>query len=296
MARYCFYCGRELEPGEKCDCRHHQESRGAQSDQTDTGHSSGSSARKNSTDIKSKKKKRPAQKKSRKTPFQTKRTVDSQHHTAALRSLFRDALKHAGRLLAHPAEQIQRYALGTGHRAVPLFLILLGTMSGLLTVQATEQTYLKTIFGLSIVSAQFGGQLSSRLFLFIEGAGIGLSLFLLHTLIYHLLLRYVFRQAFSFHRLINALSPSGFFSALFLLAGSMMLAGSFINTLLMVVAAIVIAILVQSTALRQATALTDNQVIILTATAMFMLLSLIALILNLSLPVLEALRKDSFLI
>lgn len=295
MARYCFYCGRELEPGEKCDCRHHQESRRTQANKQETGSSSGSSARKASADTRQKRKKRPL-KQSRCTPPRQSQKKAPPLQTAALRERLRDALKHAGRLLSQPAEQVQRYALGVGHRGVPFFLILLGTMSGLLTVQASEQIYLKTIFGLSIVSAQFGGQLSSRLFLFIEGAGIGLSLFLLHTLIYHLLLRYVFRQAFSFHRLVSALSPSGFFSALFLLAGSLMLAGSFINTLLMVAAAIVIAVLIQSTALRQATALTDNQILILTATALFMLLSLFAMILNLSLPVLEALRQDSFLI
>lgn len=334
MARYCFYCGRELASGEKCDCRHHQTSQPAEPEKSEAGKTEGhndagqsrqyksagsrSSAHKKAVPISgsftsarrffalfnpftsASGKKKPQSSRQRFKSSWTNRADSNRSSKSTVNpTIKQDAMQAAralSRYLAQPADEIRLTAESGTRRPFLGMLLFQAVLAGLILVLATEQPHLRTVLGLNIASAQQGGSLISRLFLFTQGAGISMAGYLLQILLYHLLLRHIFRQAVSYLRLLKGLSASCFFSSVFLLSGILLISGSFFGTLLVVTAAYAMSLIAQALALRHAAKLDENQVIVLVAVSALIFCSVIALIFNLSLPVLDALLKQSIII
>jgi hypothetical protein len=131
------------------------------------------------------------------------------------------------------------------------------------------------------------------LFIFLQGFGISLAASLLLTLIYQLSLRYLFRKPVGFRQLLSGLSPANLYFLLFMLAAVLALPASFLSALMMLMTGFAVAALAHYLALRQLSGFDDNRCLILTAFVLMLYTGIVAMMLNLSLPVLQALMNQS---
>ena len=234
MARFCFYCGRDLTNGEKCNCRTMivpagscagRKAAGAQRDRL------------------------PAARK--RTARRPPRSAGAKHAAVrfpmAIRQLFQQsseipAVSADGKPGARPAPLDSRtrptrrlstsagpvfglmlYRLGQYVSGLPkasarrprkltrqpvlLVLILQGAAGGLFLLAAARQTIMQALLSLNMSLVQTSTSFINSLFIFIQGFGISLAASLLVALLYHLAMRFLFHQPASFQRLLAALSP-----------------------------------------------------------------------------------------
>ena len=375
MARYCFYCGRELSTGEKCNCRHHQQAKStdnpkqagdsqqsgsadSRSDSRHTGQSySGASSAaadsRQASDKAASSQKRAAQKRAGKYQSQSfkrfwqqlKKRFSSGGHASKNRNKANSSqtrqstgrssshASHSGRAYSRHASQAgghqtsgqtasrRRGSTGLSEKARKIALYFIQPVDqmreiaaqrtaqpvlqlvffhaftfGMFFLLATDQQHLRMVLGLNVASAQQGNSLMVRLFLLIQGVGMGAAGYLLHVLIYQLLLRYVFRQAYAFRQLLTGLSGACFFSGVFFLGSVFLLSGSFFSALLLLLTGFAATLLMQRIALHEISGLDENRLLMLTILAAMIFTSIIALFLNLSLPVLDILLEQSIII
>lgn len=340
MARYCFYCGRQLNSGEKCGCRSAGNG-GASAQQARSGPESqpeperadasqkGQSARQSSpfgghlkptnwlkrlitafnpwagTDAAS------AQRPSGKTAFGTGSSAGRRKSASGPRSSARhrqaspvrfdrhrllSGLRAAGNYFVHPADQISQSVRAENRLASLLILALNGITGGLFLNMATRQPHLKVLFSLNTATAVGRQTPGTFLFLFIQGFGINLAASLLLVLIYHLSLRYVFHRPTGYMKLLHSLCPSVLYFSVFVLSGLLTLNRSPFTALLMAVAGFAVAAVIQFLSLKQLTGLEDNRSLMLISFVLLVFSSILALMFNLSLPVLNALLDQTAII
>ena len=344
MARYCFYCGRQLSAGEKCGCRNTGKT--SQSQQTQTSQSTQQSqqneqnrgSQQNRGGQQQKQQARPGhaeqasgqaktagrqprnlwrrlvaffnpfagptgrtaaagRNKAGGSPRQTAQAANSRGKSGwPDRQALTAALYQAGRYFVRPVERIRQTVQSGSRTAVLVILLLNGITGGFFLVLAAAQPHLQAVLSLNIAVVNNGTRFISQLFLFIQGFGISLAANLLLTLLYQLVLRYVFHQPAGFMRLLNSLSPAVFYSTLFLLGGMLTLMGSPFSALLMAAAGFALSALAQYLAMRQLTGFDENRSFILISFVLLIYAGVLSLLLNLSLPVLNALLDQSAVI
>lgn len=177
-----------------------------------------------------------------------------------------------------------------------LILALYGVTGGLFLNMATRQPHLKALFSLNTATAVGRQSPGTFLFLFIQGFGINLAASLLLVLIYHLSLRYVFHRPTGYMKLLHSLCPSVLYFSVFVLSGLLTLNRSPFTALLMAVAGFAVAAVIQFLSLKQLTGLEDNRSLMLISFVMLVFSSILALMFNLSLPVLNALLDQTAII
>jgi len=330
MARYCFYCGRELAAGEKCNCRSTGGTKSQAAGQADDSGQAGRPAAGATADAgKAGSAGKAGNRRSKQSiwqriwqsfnPFVTSkrqtgptaaasRTAGgsdrgpTQAGTRQNRSFRLDRatllpeLKQLVACLVQPAEGIRQVSQGDSRLAVLVTLLLRSVGSGILLVVISRTPLMRSLLDLSVVNVTAAGSAGSGLFLFLQGFSGSLAASLLLALIYQLALRYIFRQPIAYGRLLSALAPAWLYGSLFVIASLLTLPASFISALMLLTAGFAVAALAQFLALRLMTGMDENRVVILVAFVLVIDTGLIALLLNLALPVLLALMNQSAII
>jgi hypothetical protein len=301
MARYCFYCGRELKTGEKCGCRSTGKAGSAPaSGQAPTGQA-GSANRQSGRPgaAQSSQSGRPGRQAS------SSRFGNSTIWQRLLRAFnpfadsgrsARTAWHKASRYFLAPADTIRQSAQTVSRLAMTLILTGSGLAGGAFLLLGVRQAHLQLILSLNLATATAGFSLRSQFFLFVQGFGISLSANLLLILIHQLALRLIFRAQIGFRRLLTAMTPAILYSTVFLLGALFLLSGSPYSALLTVAAGLAASTVAQYLALRQVTGFDDNRCLILVCLILLLYTGSLALLLNLSLPVINALLDHSAII
>ena len=335
MARYCFYCGRQLNSGEKCGCR--AAGNGGQTAQTGSDNRPGKDTQGANDDARQAKGRqdgsarqptgqtsRFAAKKVKSSWYQRLVTAfnpwaktsahpgtagsgykaqqgrpasaGSHKQTGAShfdhRSLL-NGLRTAGSYFIRPADRISQAVRSENRTASLLILTLNGIAGGMFLIMATRQQHLRVLFSLNTAIAVGNQSIGTAVFLFFQGFGISLAASLLLFLIYHLALRYIFHHPTGYIKLLHSLSPSVLYFAVFVLAGLLTLGRSPFTAILMGMAGFAVATVAQFLALKQLTGFEDNRSLILICFVMLVFSSILALLLNLSLPILNALLDQT---
>ncbi|MBP8988822.1 MAG: hypothetical protein KBG64_01205 [Clostridia bacterium] len=304
MARYCFYCGRELKPGEKCGCRTAAQYAQAQQKPKDQSKDEQkASKQKTTTGLKSlwrriigffnpsdqpnktrhQVKTKSAGGPSKRPPFFSRKTGQLIWHQAI------------GYLL-RPIETINRPD-PVGNRFLSVILLFLaGLLNGFFLLISAHQPQLKFVLSLNSATASLGSGTASNGFLFIQGFGMALAAVFLLAFVYYLALRFVFRRFVPLISLIVNLNPVFFYGELFMIAAMLVLPGSVFSALFMLVAGFGLSALAQFFVMRRLTSFDDNRTFYLVGLVLLIHTAALAFILNLSLPVLTALLDHSAVI
>ncbi|MDW7659700.1 MAG: hypothetical protein SCM11_21225 [Bacillota bacterium] len=298
MARFCFYCGRELKTGEKCGCRTASQHEQPNLSQHKTA-TKPEKNRQNSLFHRLVRFFNPFAGKSQGPrpyvqPTQKKTSKQRQYQSFRLDRMTKSQVWQQMRtFMTRPVDAIEQ-ADREGSVLLSLTLLaLLGLSGGLFLVIGIRQPQLQMILSLNSATASAGSAAQSYWFLFIQGFGMGLVVALLLVLTYHLALRAVFRTAVSFVRLLISLSPACLFMALFLVASLLVLPGSVFSAFMMLVAGFGVSAIAQYLVMRRLTSFDDNRCFILVSFVLLIDTSILALLLNLALPVLNVLLDYS---
>lgn len=301
MARYCFYCGRELKPGEKCGCR-----TASQQDQPQTAQASQNPkpdkarvSRQNSLFRRIVRFFNPFAGQTQKTQRVRSTAAPKAKKTGQpfrLSQNDRQVWHQVVALLTRPADALSSVSQAGGALLPFVLLLLLGLAGGLFLIIGIRQPQLQMILSLNTATATAGSVRQSDLFLLIQGFGMSLSFALLLVLTYHLALRTVFQTVFGLSRLLTALSPAFLYLALFLIAALLVLPGSVFSAFMILVAGFAVSAITQFLVMRHLTRFDDNRCFYLVALVLFIATGILALLLNLSLPILNALLDQSVVI
>jgi hypothetical protein len=321
MARFCFYCGRALADGEKCNCRSDGRAERTASQtagQPSGGRSSGSPAgakagaaggSTQSGNSATASRPRPAvstfAEKARVffqsvNPFAASgksRAGNDQRRNARRTSLswagIRQTLRHLAQYLLRPAESARLAAQETERQPVLLVLTIQAMAGGFFLLAAARQSVMQALLSLNIASVQESVGFINGLFIFVQGFGVSLASSLLIVLLYHLALRYLFRQQTSFRQLLAALSPAFLYAAVFLLAALFALAASIFNAVMLLFVGFAIGAVLHFLALRKVAGLEEDRILTLVIFVLVLFTGIMAILLNLSLPVLRILVDQS---
>jgi hypothetical protein len=311
MARFCFYCGRELTIGEKCACR----SAGgpaSQAAEPETGHQSGKADQRHSQKAQPKARSarthaaaqakgpagRPAY--SAETGYGTHASYAG--YTSAARNFhinwksFTALGRQLGQYLVRPGDSTRDAALGNTRQPILVVLLLQGICGGFFLLTIIRQSLLQALLSLSISALPQTGSFLGSLFVFVQGFGISLAASLLVTLLYQLSLRFLFRTPFTFQRLLTALCPSFLFISVFLFAAMITLNASIFNSGMLLLVGAAAAAMLHMLAIRQMTGMDDNRVLTLVIFVLIIYTGILALLFNLSLPVLRILIDQSVVV
>ncbi|MDD2457153.1 MAG: hypothetical protein PHQ83_01435 [Eubacteriales bacterium] len=317
MARYCFYCGRELASGEKCNCRSHAAGGSHQEQVRQTHSSAGPTQAKTSQSSSSQTKtttgphatgsrtgstkaKGPGfwsrfqsattnsqpfgQKKHRSGSFGPKKTLD----TAAILAGFGQYLRY----LTRPVDSIRQAVQYLNPHRLLVVSLIHAALGGFAMVRVDQLGTLDLLLQLTQVQLTANPFLAG-LFLFIQGAGVALVFDWLLILVTHLTLQYVFKTPYALTRVAASFVPVIFYLALFQLLALMSLTLVPVASLLTLAAGLAIALLVLYLAIRQLTGFDENRCFVLVTFVIVVFTSLMSLVINLALPVLTLLLEQS---
>lgn len=296
MARYCFYCGRALSPGEKCQCREKgndpiaQKGTGESTDKQ-SGSSEKFSASKKTKDSFFNFKHKPAAGKSKKKSFNSASSFQMPDRMAVL-----TGLRQFARFFTRPVETIRQSAQYANKRKAVLLLLLNCVFGGFLLLAMSGQDQLGKIMQLTIVQTQLSNGFSNGIFMFIQGAGFTLSLYGLLLVLVYVVLRWIIRQPVDLIRLISALSPISFYSTIFVLLAILSLPGSLIHSALLLASTLAIVILTLFISLRQLSQLDENRIFSLIVLILIAYSAIVSLLFSLILPLLTTLFDRSIVI
>lgn len=324
MARFCFYCGRALADGEKCTCRS-QDSQADSASSQATGQATGQPAGGRSSgnpasatagaaggtasSSGSRAARSPAAagfaEKARRF-FRTNNlfgTESKQQHGNRQQSTsrrvdlswagIRQTLRHLAQYLIRPADSVRLAAQETERQPVLLVLTIQSVAGGFFLLAAARQSVMQALLSLNISSVQGSVGFINGLFIFVQGFGVSLASSLLIVLLYHLALRYLFRQQSSFRQLLAALCPAFLYSAVFLLAALFALAASIFNAVMLIFVGFAIGAILHFLALRKVAGMAEDRVLTLVIFVLVLFTGIMAILLNLSLPVLRILVDQS---
>ena len=327
MARYCFYCGRELTSGEKCDCRTTGSHSGGTSDTADRAGTDTATAGRKTTGPASKSKKAGSTKSqpkssSEREPFfkrifnpinpfasgQSGRSSSSRPKQQQRPQKARPAaqprqpitarnvlleLQQFVTYLTHPADSVRSALQKTSRRFVLIILVLQGLCGGLFLLVAASRPMVRALLSLSNATASGSVNFANGIFLFIQGFGVAVVATLMLALLYLLTLKYLYRHPVPFQDLLAVLSPATLYFTVFLLAALLTLSSSVFSALMLVVAGFAVAAIAQYLAMREVAGTDDNRSFVLVTFVMLIYTSVLSLMLNLSLPMLLALLETS---
>ena len=319
MARFCFYCGRELLSGEKCSCRTAggataqdmpvggQETKG-QPDRSASGNRTGTKPkgqafRRFFQSFNPFVSSGSAQPKSAGNSSRAKQTRPPVH-TAGTRPIAKPVtlqsvltgLRIFAAYLSRPADSIRSAVQSGSRQSVLVILFLQGICGGFFLLTASSKAILRVVLSLNVATLAEGNTLLSNMFIFMQGFGINLAGSLLLVLIYQLALRYLFKQPTGFMRLLTSLSPSFLYFTIFMLLSLLALPASIFSAAMTMLSGFVIAALAQYLAVRQISGFDENRSFILITFVMLVFTGILALLLNLSLPALSALLGQSVIV
>lgn len=286
MARYCFYCGKELKRGAKCGCRatsqEHQEPEKQQRPASQRAQSV---------------QEKPKQSFIKRiidyfNPFQRKdpqknRSGGSQRTNRTSRSSFfrsqkstRSPVSNQPLLLfiTRPVDAIRTVHLSERSQTTGLIFVLNGVLTGLYFYAVSKQPQFRLIYQIGTETGA-ASPINSWLLL-IQGLVIGIASGFLMALLYLLAIRFIFRQSIRYISLLNGISPALIYSALFILASVLVLPSSIISALFTLVAGFGLSAIAQYIAVRRLTSFSDNRCFMLVALVMLFYTSLMALLLN----------------
>lgn len=321
MARYCFYCGRELYTGDKCNCRSNDKAQSTTQSSAENasgyayaaGSTSSAGTASEKTTTQSARKNRPKGKKFSSffqsfNPFAantgtqqsarsqsrpkarpvTPRQKPSPRTTAPLNlQTILQYLRRFGLYLARPADSVRSAVQNGSRRSALGLLVLLGACSGLFLLTAANR--ISSILPLFVVS----NALADNVLMFAQGFLIAVGASLLLTILYYLALRFLYRQPVAFFDLLIGFAPSTLYLSLFILLGVLSMAGSIFGALMMLLVGAVVAVIAQYLALSKVSGFDDNRNIILITFVMMIYTSVLAMLLNLTLPILQALLEST---
>lgn len=305
MARYCFYCGRELQRGEKCGCRttprdqQEKEQTAGQPQQSWTPNKK--TQRQKIKPLFWKRFKQRFARFSQKATQQPKRTSatnsrSTSHRPAINRQPKSPYIRQMLGFLTHPADSINKPDHQIAAATSLMLLLVAGLLCGLFLVAASRQPQLQQFVSLNHVSISGGSKVLAQFFIFLQGFGSGLALFLLPALLYHIILRLSFRYHVSIPVLITRMNPAFFYAELFLLGALLVLPGSIFSSLFMLATGLAASTLAQFLVLRRLTSFDENRCFVLVALISLIFTSIVALLANLAMPVLQALLDHSVVI
>lgn len=319
MARFCFYCGRELISGEKCNCR-------TAGGSTTQAQPAGDQESKSQPDRSSPKPKTGA--KPRKSAFQSffqafnsssgpgaaqpkaaagssraKYTRPPVYNASSrpranpitLQSVLVQ-LRVFAAYLSRPADSIKSAVQSGSRQRVLIILLVQGAFGGLFLLTASSKAILRAVLSLNVATSADGNSLLSSVFIFMQGFGINLAGSLLLVLIYQLALRYLFKQPTSFMRLLTSLSPAFLYFTIFMLLSLLSLPASIFSAAMTMLTGFIIAALAQYLAIRQISGFDENRSFLLLTFVMLIFTGILALLLNLSIPALSALLGQSVIV
>jgi hypothetical protein len=318
MARYCFYCGRELASGEKCTCRS-QAAGGSHQEQARQAHNSqgssqakgssqgkGSQARSSSATGQSGPKAGSTRTKgpsfwsrfqsatTKSQPFGPKKTPPGSFgqkkalDTAAILAGFSQYL----RFLTRPVDSIRQAVQYLNPHRLLVVALVHAVLGGLALLRVDQLGTLDLLLQLTQIQLA-GHPFVAGLFLFIQGAGMALVCDGLLILVTHLTLQYVFKTPYALTRVAASFVPVIFYLALFQLIALMSLTPVPVASLLTLAAGLAIALLVLYLVIRQLTGFEENRCFVLVTFVIVVFTSLLSLVFNLAMPVLTLLLEQS---
>ena len=311
MARFCFYCGRELATNEKCNCRTHQAGPGPQSTAQPGGQSSTSQTRtdpgKSRTDPGQKAYSQPfqgtagqsgaAQAKSR--PAWT--SWFSQSTTKQPRSQAKPAFNKAAalagaqqflRYLSRPVDTIRQAVQAADTGRLTTLLLLHAALGGVAALLLSQLGTLDLLLQLTVAGSADNPALGA-IFLTFQGFGLTLVLDFLLIIVTHLALQYVFRTGYSLVRVAASLSPVFFYNILFMILALFSLSAVPISSLMTLAAGLAVSAIALYLALRQLTNFEENRCFMLAVFILLVHTSLIAMLISLATPVLTVLLDQT---
>ena len=322
MARFCFYCGRELSSGEKCNCRStgktHTSSAAPGSGSAgnvhaqSTGSSKASAAGKRTgRQIKGNVFKRffnafnPLASGSANRANATgnargtgKRTTGQAYKAQPVRNPL--TWKHAllsirrfGHYLASPTDSIRESVRGGNGRTVLLILLFQGFCGGFFLFAASGLPLIRSLLSLSMATLSSDSNPTISFFIFFQGFGISIAATLMLVLLYQLALRFLYRSPAPFFTLLSGFSPASLYFSIFLLAGALTLSSSIFSAFLLALAGFAIATAAQYLAVSEISGFDKNRSFMLVTFVMLIYTSVLSLLLNLSLPFLKVLLDQT---
>jgi hypothetical protein len=309
MARYCFYCGRELNAGEKCNCRSGGETSEKKTDSKEPkehARSTASASGDTSETYAGRAGSRPESGKAH-SEKQTNKTHSSSRPGAShqssrprgagrpffanlnLRSL-RAPLAQVWQYVVRPADSMASAAAGSASQPVALVMAIKGLVGGLFFLIVINRTLLKSVI---VIPGLDNAGFMSGLVYFLLGFCITLASSLLIALLYFVLLRFVYRRPASFRQLMAGLCPSFFYVTIFLLLALLAIGSTIFNAAMLLVAGYAISVLAQAMALRETLGQGENRGFSLVVMVQILYVSILATVLNLGLPMLRALLESS---
>ncbi|MDD2533221.1 MAG: hypothetical protein PHC86_00790 [Eubacteriales bacterium] len=282
MARFCFYCGRELATGEKCDCRVHQST------------SAGSATQTKQAPPPPQAPPRPKAAPQGKAAHTTRAS-----HTARPKSgpVFDKAAILAGvqqfvRYLARPVETIRQSVQYADPRRLLTLILLHAALSGVAALILSQLGTLDLLLQLTVAGSADNPALGA-IFLAVQGFGLTLAMDLLLIIITQIALKYVFKASYSLVRVASSLSPVFFYSILFLVLALFSLTAVPISSLLMLAAGLAVSAIALYLALRQLTNFDENRCFMLVVFILIAYTSVISMLLSLATPVLTVLLDQT---
>lgn len=305
MARYCFYCGRALSPGEKCTCR--EDSR-KKTDSADGSDQQASHAK--TTESFSKKdpatgsqaNKRASSSWAEKLNQQREKNRTARAKAAAgvkprSKPIFRKpdkmavfaSLQQFIRFFTKPADTVRQAVQFADRRKAVILLTVEGLTGGILMAALAAKDEISGLFQLTIIQTGSRSAILNGLFLFMQGVSLVLSLHLILAALLYFLLKIFVRQPVDFTRLISSISPISFYSAMFLLMSSMAMRGSMFYAVMLLVACFGMTMMMMFITLRQLCQIEENRAAGLTALLMTAYAAVISLMISQIAPVLKTL-------
>ena len=317
MARYCFYCGRELNTGEKCNCRStSSDSRTSEKSQATPGSGSGSGPGANPAagartkepvkkesifkriinainPFASGNSNRPVAAPKAKRPRPVKaRPAAQPRQPVTLQSVLK-GLQQFGAYITRPADSVRSSLHKANRRFVMIILLLQGICGGLFLLVTASRPTVRALLSLSNATASGSINFANGLFLFVQGFGMAIVATLLLALLYNLTFKYLYRHPVSFRDLLAVLSPAALYFTVFLMAALLTLSSSVFSALMLIVAGFAVAAIAQYLAVREIGGTDDNRSFVLVTFVMLIYTSVLSLVLNLSLPMLLALLDST---
>jgi hypothetical protein len=193
------------------------------------------------------------------------------------------------RYFTKPADTVRQSIQFSDKRKAFILLGIEALMGGFLLMGVSGQKYITSLFQLTIVQTNLHNPVISKLFLFAQGISMVISLHLVLTALLYLTIKIAARQTVDFIRLLTAISPISFYSALFMLLSLSALPGSMFYAIMLLIAGFGASTLITHMTFKHLCQLDDNRTFGLTVVLMTAYAAVISLLISQIAPVLTTL-------
>jgi hypothetical protein len=263
MARYCFYCNKELQPGQSCDCRHARKIHGeATDDHASAPADEPQPATGNVADAANTNDGATAEPKARRSRRRSRRT-DSPRQTSGIPRAngFRQAFAFLLNFFKDPigaAKQQTRYS----NLRVFGLILMEAVFSGFFVYNALFRSSLGQLLLITTVRPTTGfNTLFLFLFSFLAGFLISLFQYFLRTLCFYATGFILLKRRLEVRRILDVQVPSCIFYMIFLLAGTFSATATGISSILLLMAAMAMRSLMDYVAWKEYTGQSESRVL-----------------------------------